>query len=92
MKLGAWLNWEFNGREHSKKLAEEVFAVRHFTMAYKNLIQSPKMFAISKAADLNWLAQGGQLYWAFLLVRVPWPRPYVILYNKRLLDTTRSGF
>ncbi len=23
------------------------------------------MFALSKAADLNWLVKGGQLYWPF---------------------------
>jgi len=27
------------------------------------------VFSISKAADLNWLVQGGQLYWAFLFCK-----------------------
>ncbi len=36
------------------------------------------MFALSKAADLNWLVQGGQLYWAFPFSKVSVPKLFTV--------------
>ncbi len=38
------------------------------------LIKKKIMLSISKAKDLNWLIQGGQLYWAFPLNKGSLPR------------------
>jgi len=42
------------------------------------------MFAISKAADLNWLVRGGQLYWVF-----PFRKGSLFLSIAAMLKETR---
>jgi hypothetical protein len=44
MKLGAELNWGmFLNFRLSRKVAKEVFAVKHFYKGYENLTQMPKI-------------------------------------------------
>jgi hypothetical protein len=47
MRLGGLLNWGVLIKESVLgRVAEEVFAVRHFIIVYENLIESPKFLSV----------------------------------------------